>query len=184
MKWSPGSKLRWQAARLRKARKEAGMARTTKQLSGGGKDKFLRSIVASVADVPAGAAERVSAALTEAITDVRVRREAWGNERAAPGDAKAPQQKEKPAAVVEISPAPATAAFDAFAFSAVAVLTKKGKTALLALLGTIASVDHLRKFAEAQHLALDPAVTEAAELRAAIVAATERRIAERKAAAS
>lgn len=158
------------------------MARTTKQLSGGGKDKFLRGVVAGVADVPAEAAARVTAALTDAITEVRVRREAWGNERAAPAGSP-PPPKLKPAAPPPVA-APAAPAFDPFAFSAVAVLTKKGKVALLSQLGTIASAEHLRKFAEAQHLALDPAVVDAADIRAAIVAATERRIAERKAAAS
>ena len=42
------------------------MARTTKQLSGGGKDKFLRAIVAAEAGIGEDAAERLTATLIDA----------------------------------------------------------------------------------------------------------------------
>jgi uncharacterized tellurite resistance protein B-like protein len=75
-------------------------------------------------------------------------------------------------------------AFDPFAFSAVSILARKGREALLQRLGEIASADHLREFAMAQHIAIDQDLTDANELRAAIVVGTERRIAARRAAAS
>ncbi len=174
------------------------MARTTKQLSGGGKDKFFRGLVAAVAGLPQDAAAAVTAELIEQVTDVRVRRETWQALAGAAdvagatpsavevtvatpklGKSRAPTLEPDPGHV----PAP-EAAFDPFGFSAVALLTRKGKAALAAELETIASASHLHQLATAQHLAVDTTIADAAALRAAIVAGTERRIAERKAAAS
>lgn len=160
------------------------MARTTKQLSGGGKDKFLLGVVASVDGVTPAVADRIGAALADGIAEVRVRRDVWDAQRSAPASrpmaATAPvAATAKPTTAIETAPA-----FDPFAFSAVALLTKKGKAALAAALDKIDTVDNLRRLAEAQHLALDPAVSDMAAIRTAIIAATERRIAERKAAAS
>lgn len=74
--------------------------------------------------------------------------------------------------------------FDPFAFSAVALLAKKGRDALLARLGEIAEPQQLRELATAQHIAVDPGLTLPDDLRRAIVAGAERRIAARRAAAS
>lgn len=79
---------------------------------------------------------------------------------------------------------PAAAAFDPYAFSAVVVLTKTGKDGLLKRLAAIDRPEHLQKLAQAQHLAVDAALSSPAELRAAIVKAAEQRIANRRAAAS
>jgi len=86
-----------------------------------------------------------------------------------------------------VAPASSPAAgpqFDPFAFSAVSVLARKGSDALLARLGEINSADHLREFASAQHIAIDQSLTNADDLRVAILRGTERRIAARRAAAS
>ena len=155
------------------------MARTTKQLSGGGKDKFLRAIIAGETAIPADAAKRVGDALCAGIAEVRVRREAWDRGRSH-GDASAPSAS-APADV----PTPAAAPFDPFAFSAIAVLAKQGKAGLLAKLSAIEPIEDLKSLAQAQHLALDPAAENSvATLREAIVAATEARLAERRASAS
>lgn len=176
------------------------MARTTKQLSGGGKDKFLRSMIDAEAGVGAEAAKRLAEALTDAITDVRVKREVWeATSKPGPGEKGLRAARAKARAAAEAnatkaqavtadaagsSDAPTAAgAFDPFAFSAVALLTKKGKAALSAELATIASASDLKAIATAQHLAIDPAVNDIDALRTALVAATERRIAERRAAA-
>ena len=94
-------------------------------------------------------------------------------------------------AAAEDEPGPAAATttppatpFDPYAFSAVVVLTKSGRDGLLKRLAAIDRPDHLRALAEAQRLAVDPALASPADLRAAIVAAAERRIANRRAAAS
>lgn len=168
------------------------MTRATKSLSGGGKDKFFKAVIATEPGVDPQAAARLGDALMNAVSEVRVRRDAWEQySKPAPGEkgrkgAKAraaaqaaAQQSAAPAA----APSAAATPFDPFAFSAVAVLTRKGKEALAAELATIASAANLKAIAAAQHLAVDPALDEAEALRAALIVATERRIAERRAAA-
>ena len=173
------------------------MARTTKQLSGGGKDKFLRAVVAGETSVGGEVAERLAATLTDAITEVRVRREVWeATSKPAPGEKGLRAAKVKAAATASVAAAkaetppsvakpvaPAATPFDPFAFSAVAVLTKKGKAALAAELGKVAAAADLKSIATAQHLAIDLSIEDAAALREALVTATERRIADRRAAA-
>jgi hypothetical protein len=177
------------------------MARTTKQLSGGGKDKFFRGLIAGVEGLPADAAAAVTAELIEHVTEVRVRRDTWQELSGQPDlPAVTPDKKKPPAQVARPTPTPtptrepspqpiaepavAAPAFDPFAFSAVAVLTRKGKAALAAELDNLVSVEHLHQIAVAQHLAVDTALKDLAAVRAALIAGTERRIAERKAAAS
>lgn len=163
------------------------MARTTKQLSGGGKDKLLRALVATEAHISADAAARLGDTLCSAIADVRVRREAWEPVRntTAPAPANGNSTSPPPLVPVDVAaPAPAAAPFDPFAFSALAVLTKKGFAELSARLATISSATDLHTLATAQHLTVEASLTELAALRAAIVKATEQRLAERRAAAS
>jgi hypothetical protein len=180
------------------------MARTTKQLSGGGKDKFLRALVANETSIPADAAARLGEDLCAAIADVRVRRETWETIRAAPAVEapalktaapvaaltvpKAASAKSKATAkptVMQAAPAPAAAlVFDPFAFSALALLTKKGAGALSARLAEVATAKDLHALASAQHLSVDAGLTDLSALRAAMLAATQARLAERRAAAS
>ncbi|MBV1692980.1 MAG: hypothetical protein KGP27_00805 [Hyphomicrobiales bacterium] len=175
------------------------MARTTRQLSGAGKDKFLRSLVARAASGSADPAS-IAEALAREITEVRVRRETWETlqapsthmESAAPPapiehpdqttvahsqSAGEPAQPQEP--IAETAPH-----FDPFAFSAVAVLTRKGRPGLAQALDTIGRAEDLRRLAEAQHLVLPDGLADVALLREAVIAAAERRIAERRAAAS
>lgn len=74
--------------------------------------------------------------------------------------------------------------FDPFAFSVVALLKRSGPDGLLARLGDIGRVEDLRALADAQHLAVADDVASAEGLRQAIVAAAQRRISDRHAAAS
>jgi hypothetical protein len=161
------------------------MARTTKQLSGGGKDKFLRAVVAGEPGLPADAAARLSEALCTSIADIRVRRDTWETLR----DAKlgtaafsADQELQKQGADEKV--AVPTAAFDPFVFSALAVLTKKGAAALSARLAEVTTAENLHALANAQHLSVDAKLADLAAIRVAILAATEARLAERRAAAS
>jgi hypothetical protein len=89
-----------------------------------------------------------------------------------------------PAAAPAPAPAETAPAFDPFAFSLIVVMRRAGKAGLLDKLATVASVDHLRQIARAQHVGIPDDVTDIDALRAAIVAGTERRIAHREAAAS
>lgn len=179
------------------------MGRTTKQLSGGGKDKFLRALVAAEADLGTEPAGRLVARLSDAITDIRVKREVWddlGKDQkltkglkgrnaaraaAASAVASAPATVETPARPAQAdSPAQGSATFDPFAFSALAVLTRGGRAALEARVAEIGAAEHLIALAAAQHLGIDRTLTDIGQLRAAIVAATEARLKERRAAAS
>ncbi len=173
------------------------MARTTKQLSGGGKDKFLRAIISGECQLPTDAAVRLGDSLCASIADIRVRRDTWEALRDAPISATspphppappAPPAQTPPAAPVtlpEAQPlAAATSTFDPFSFSALATLAKKGADALAARLSEIESAADLQAIATAQHLAVDAKLTELGALRAALLAATQARLDERRAAAS
>ncbi len=164
------------------------MVRQTKPLSGGGKDKFLRGLVETVGGVAPAVQNALVETLTGAIAEVRVRREAYDRVRDRPVDLTSEQAPVAPRDVPARDPPPppvaAPSTFDPFAFSVVAMLTKKGQPALLGALAKVDNTDDLRRLAEAQHLALDPDLTAIDDIRAAIVVGAERRIAERKAAAS
>lgn len=101
----------------------------------------------------------------------------------APPRAPAPEAATAPAPATAPEPASAPA-FDPYAFSVVVVLTKSGKDGLMTRLAAIERPEHLKKLADAQHLAVDAALSTTAELRSAIVKAAELRIANRRAAAS
>lgn len=96
-----------------------------------------------------------------------------------------PEPTMVPATAAAVSPvAAAVAPFDPYAFSAVVVLTRSGRDGLMQRLAEITNREHLVALADAQHLAVDRVLPSAEELRAAIVAAAEQRIANRRAAAS
>ena len=81
-------------------------------------------------------------------------------------------------------PKPVVKSFDPYAFGAVVILERHGPDVLLTHLDGIDDVLHLRQLAEAQHLSVDPAITQVPDLRSAILRGAEERIAERRAAAS
>lgn len=83
-----------------------------------------------------------------------------------------------------VAPAERPDDFDPFSFSAVVTLARAGRAALMERLAAIDRLDHLRKLAAAQHLGVNGTISDIAELRAAILAAAERRLADRHAAAS
>lgn len=103
-----------------------------------------------------------------------------GAEKGKTADGKAPS---KPQTV----PAPVTEPdkpFDPYAFSAMVILAKHGKDALAKRLAEIKSIENLKKFADAQHLGLDRSLTKIEDVRKALLAAAEQRLADRRAAAS
>ena len=116
------------------------MGRTTKQLSGGGKDKFLRALIAAQDDLAKAPADKLVARLSDAITDIRVKREVWDDlgkeQKQSKGLKGRAAAQAKTVATTAAAPGtktptaePATpaAAFDPFAFSALAVLTRGGR---------------------------------------------------------
>lgn len=102
-----------------------------------------------------------------------------------PAEGAAPSE---PPTVVPPAPQPAEATplppFDPFAFSVIAVLKGGGRDALITRLEQIGEAQNLRRLADAQHLALEPAADTLDALRHAIVSGAEARIADRRAAAS
>lgn len=144
------------------------MARTVKSLTGAEKDAYLRRVAeAESAGAPADA---VASRLAVEVTRVWVRENALAPET--PGADVQPE-----------SEPPAASDFDPFTPNVVVVLRRGGKDQALTALQPIAP-ENLKLLAREQQLGIDPELTEAAEIRAAIVAAAERRIANRRAAAS
>ena len=149
---------------------------------------FFRAHIRRETSLDDAAADKLSEALTKAVNRMLV----WDRPADAPGGemiatpAVATKAKGKAALSAE---APATAsqpaaAFDPYTFSVIVALAKSGRDGLMKRLAEIKSADNLKKLAEAQHLAVNPALKKPDELRKAIIAATEQRLADRKAAAS
>lgn len=169
------------------------MAKSTRSLSGASKRKYLRELISSEAGVSAEAARNLVAVADKEITGLRVR---LPIPERRPARAVAPQaaastatsptlQAPPPPVDVAVLAEPAIAeAFDPYAFSLVVVLTKEGRDGLMQRLASIDSAEHLRTLAKAQHVAVDASLSLPEELRLAILAGTEQRIADRRAAAS
>lgn len=114
----------------------------------------------------------------------------WDGDLAAELDAIAAREIATPSAaapheLIAQKPEAATEpAFDPFAFSAVVVLSRQGKSGLMKRLAAIDDIAHLKQLAEAQHIAFDRSLTDSEALREAILRGAEQRIADRRAAAS
>jgi hypothetical protein len=164
------------------------MTGKTKSLSGPAKDKFLTTMLRQHGlDAPQAAA--LAQSLSTAIREVRVDRALWdaqprAKKRRGPhGEVRSLAERTSavpPSATTES----AVSVFDPYAFSVVAVFAKKGADALTAELERIARADQLVALATAQHITIDPSETDVAALRRAIVAGAERRLADRRAAAT
>jgi hypothetical protein len=148
------------------------MGKKTKALSGASQDAYFRRVLKEQPNLGADARERLVHRLREEISQLRLR-------RVVRGDAQPP-----PVAPDTPLPAPASTPFDPLSPNVIVVVRKSGREAALAALGMIESLDDLRLLAREQRLAVGAGLASAAELRAAIVTAAERRIANRMAAAS
>lgn len=133
---------------------------------------FFRAHIRRETTLDDASAERLSDALTRAINRMLV----WDVPPLSAHDASHSSSKVSAEAV--------NPAFDPYAFSVLAALMKTGREGLTKKLADIGSVEHLKALAEAQHLAIDPKIKKLDDLRKAIIAATEQRLADRKAAAS
>jgi hypothetical protein len=148
------------------------MGKKTKALSGASQDAYFRRVLKAHPNLTAEERDRLVQRLRQEIAQLRLRTHARI-------DAEAP-----PLPTVAPPPPPVAAPFDPFSPNVIVVVRKSGRDAALAALGPIDSVDHLRLLAREQRLAVPADPSSAGELRAAIVAAAERRIANRVAAAS
>lgn len=123
------------------------------------------------------AAERLAEALTKAVNRMLV----WNM----PDDVPRTDKAAGNAAAPELAARHARAEnFNPYLFSAIVVLAKQGRDGLSKRLQEIKTVENLRAFAEAQHVPVDAKLRRLDDIRKAIVAAAEQRLADRKAAAS
>jgi hypothetical protein len=124
-------------------------------------------------------AEKLAAALTKAVNRMMV----W--ETPAIAEAGGASTVDAPDAASPIADRHARAEnFNPYLFSVIVVLAKEGRAGLISRLASIDAIEDLRAFAEAQHVPVDPALKRPDDIRKAIVAAAEQRLADRKAAAS
>jgi hypothetical protein len=149
------------------------MAKKTKALSGASQDAYFRRVLKTHPNLSAEDRDCLVRRLREDIAQLRLR-------TAVPRDA------EELAAATIVPPQPASAAppFDPFSPNVIVVVRKSGRAAALAALETIDSAENLRLLAREQRLVVPADQASPTELRAAIVTAAERRIANRMAAAS
>ena len=150
-----------------------------KQLWPGGEMlAFFRAHIRRETALEGEAAERLAAALTKAVNRMLV----WEMPEE-PSEEK--QETKKVEGPVEAQNRHDRAEnFNPYLFSALVALSKHGREGLMTRLQDIKSAENLRAFAEAQHVPVDASLKRTDDIRKAIVAAVERRLADRKAAAS
>jgi len=173
----------------------------TRKLSGPEKERFFKRLFVDVGGLDIPTADRLTEAASELISSIRVRKNIRfaGPARAeqptddAPAEtAPAPDRKEPfhPEPVFTPDPGPApqpskSPEFDAFAFGLVPVYKREGAAGLSARLSEISSVAHLRAMAKAQQIVLAREMRsgdiDISALRAAILDAVARRVADRRA---
>ena len=139
---------------------------------------FFRAHIRRETALEGEAAERLAAALTKAVNRMLV----WEMPEE-PSEEK--QETKKVEGPVEAQDRHDRAEnFNPYLFSALVALSKHGREGLMTRLQDIKSAENLRAFAEAQHVPVDASLKRTDDIRKAIVAAVERRLADRKAAAS
>jgi hypothetical protein len=142
---------------------------------------FFRAHVRRETSLDDEAAEKLAAALTKSVNRMLVREIPAD----VPDTPVAPTPAAIPASPIEAQERHDRAEnFNPYLFSALVALAKHGRDGLMLRLKDIKSAEHLRAFAEAQHVPVDATLKRTDEIRKAIVAGVERRLADRKAAAS
>jgi hypothetical protein len=144
------------------------MGKKTKALSGASQDAYFRRVLKTQLELTAEDRDRLVGKLREDIAQLRLRKHGSADPKPLPSPP-------PPAAL----PPP----FDPFSPNVVVVVRTSGRDAALAALGGIDSAEHLRLLAREQRLTISADSSSVADLRAAIVTAAERRIANRFAAA-
>lgn len=139
---------------------------------------FFRAHIRRETSLDDDTAERLAAALTKSVNRMLV----WEIPAGGADTPAASRHEEHPIPVKERHDRAEN--FNPYLFSALVALAKHGREGLMARLKDIKSAEHLRAFADAQHVPVDPALERSEDIRKAIVAGVERRLADRKAAAS
>jgi hypothetical protein len=161
------------------------MQKKTRALSGASQDAYFRRVFKAYPNLSADERERLVQRLRQEIAQLRLRRSAR-DEAGNPETATPAETKPAPALAIPAVSAPtrASAPFDPFSPNVIVVVRTSGRDAAMAALAMIDSLDDLRLLAREQRLAVAGDPTSPTDLRTAIVAAAERRIANRMAAAS
>jgi hypothetical protein len=178
------------------------MRKKTKALSGASQDAYFRRVLKANPNLSADERDQLVRKLRQEVAQLRVRLEPRQASNpppaiAVPAEPVVAITPQPPAAIaVEHpairaeqpppmpEPAPAAEPFDPFSPNIVVVVRKSGRAAALAALDAIDNLDNLRLLAREQRLSVSTDLASAADMRAAIVTAAERRIANRMAAAS
>ena len=188
------------------------MRKKTKALSGASQDAYFRRVLKAHPSLSAEERDKLVGRLRAEIAQLRVRVAPYGETDIASRPAQEAKRPEVPAAsalssislateVTAIATSPASrpaqisqpmptppalpeATFDPYTPNVIVVVRRSGRAAALAALDAIVDMDNLRLLAREQRLSIASGLADAAEVRAAIVAAAERRIANRMAAAS
>src|SRR5262245_3037949 len=164
-------------------------------LSGASQHAYFRRLLKVYPSLSAAERDRLLDRLRREIAQLRLRPKADRQPAVVPPAAPATPRRQTPEKRARSKPAAALATtepvraaptppFDPFSPNIVVVIRQAGRAAALAALATIDSEKHLRLLAHEQRLSVNGRLASLAELRAAIVAAAERRIANRLAAAS
>ena len=143
---------------------------------------FFRAHIRRETSLDSDTTEKLAAALTRATNRMLVWEVPAEVEEAPPAAAPAPAQPQQSDEIQERHDRAEN--FNPYLFSALVALAKHGSEGLMLRLKDIKTAENLRAFAEAQHVPVDPSLKRTDEIRKAIVAGVERRLADRKAAAS
>ncbi|MBA2127075.1 hypothetical protein DLM45_12715 [Hyphomicrobium methylovorum] len=141
---------------------------------------FFRAHIRRETSLDDAAAERLATALTKAVNRMLV----WDMPSIDEVPEKAPASRRASATQSESDSSSPREGFNPYLFSAIVVLAKQGRDGLFKRLQEIKTAENLRAFAEAQHVPVEKSVKRVDDIRKAIVAAAEQRLADRKAAAS
>lgn len=163
------------------------MARSKRFLTGAAKNAFLRQLLAAEAGLDEATRERLAQTLQSGIALISRR---YAVAPAQPPEAEAADVTDSMSAHAElaaegIEPAASDAEpFDPYSPNVIVVFRTRGRDAALEELHSIDDVECLRLLAREQQLGIASDLADATAIRQAIVAAAERRIANRRAAAS
>jgi hypothetical protein len=174
------------------------MAKSIRTLSGAAKDAYLVRTLAAEDGIDREARTRLAARLQDEIALVALRQSASHLAKAkTPARSRpavpaattaapdpAPPVEEDALAALPLAPEVPSPSFDPYSPNVIVVIRTRGREAVLAELHSIDDVECLRLLAREQQLGIAGDLADAADIRHAIVAAAERRIANRRAAAS
>lgn len=156
------------------------MSKSTRSISGAAKNTFLDGIVRSALGDDHAARERLLEELTAAVASLRIRVEAERGRKTTRTVTLTPPGK----AASNQPSAESDDDFDPYTPNVIVVVRTRGRDAALASLDSLTNERHLRLLAHEQQLGVPEGPLPLTELRQAIVAAAERRIANRIAAGS